>query len=472
MTALLEADWRDAVRAVDIAYDVLPQRVVLAHGCFDLLHLGHIRHLREARSLGDQLVVSVTADPHVGKGVGRPHFTAEQRAEALRALDCVDKVVITDEPNAVDVIKRLRPAVYVKGPDYNGSDDPVLAREASAALACGGRIHFTAGERWSSSRLINMERFPDGVQDYLQAARQHEFLPRILEAFERADSLNIAFVGETIIDEYRYVEALGKASKEFALATVETGKESFIGGVVAASKQAEWKKVTLVTPSTSIKKTRFVDRDFNRKIFEVYDRRTIEVHPLIHAEWECRLAGEVNAADVVVVFDFGHGLITPQQRSVIERNAEFLAVNAQTNAGNYGFNPITRWARADFVCLDEPEARLATRMREQTLREVAAAIRNGFDDVPEVLVTRGRYGSYCFGDDDGECPPFVTNGIDTMGAGDAVMAVVAPLLAAGLDLEAAAFVGNVVGAIKVSIVGHRRHVERKEILQTVEALLK
>ena len=71
----------------------------------------------------------------------------------------------------------------------------------------------------------------------------------------------------------------------------------------------------------------------------------------------------------------------------------------------------------------------------------------------------------------GHAKAFVHGGIDTMGAGDAVMAVTAPLVASGLDMDLAAFVGNIVGAIKVSILGHRRHVGRQEILQTVEALL-
>ena len=88
---------------------------VLAHGCFDILHLGHIRHLKEAKSFGDYLVVSVTADKWVNKGIGRPHFTAEQRAEALRALDCVDEVYINDDEGCWDLIRKIKPAFYVKG---------------------------------------------------------------------------------------------------------------------------------------------------------------------------------------------------------------------------------------------------------------------------------------------------------------------------------------------------------------------
>lgn len=134
--------------------EVLGQRLILAHGCFDLLHLGHIRHLQQARTFGERLIVSVTADRYVRKGPGRPRFGDNQRAEALKALSCVDEVVITDAPDAVDTIKRLRPAVYIKGPDYVESIDPVLAREREAVEACGGVLRFTSTRKWSSTELL------------------------------------------------------------------------------------------------------------------------------------------------------------------------------------------------------------------------------------------------------------------------------------------------------------------------------
>lgn len=309
-----------------------------------------------------------------------------------------------------------------------------------------------------------------GVDGYLEALRRSGAYGRIMRALAAADTLKIAFVGETIIDEYRYVQALGKSSKEFTIATVETGREEFVGGVVAASQHGEWAKSSLVTPAASIRKTRFVDSDFNRKLFEVYGSRAVELHPVMRGEYDRKLAEATEVADVVVVTDFGHGLIGNEQRALIERQSKFLAVNAQTNAGNHGYNPITKWARADFICIDEPEARLALGMRDQTNWQVAGALYNRM--ASPVLVTHGRHGSYYFGHEaSGAAPALATNGIDTMGAGDAVLAVAAPLVAAGLDLEAAAFVGNVVGAIKVSIVGHRRHVGRQEIVDKVEELL-
>lgn len=446
-------------------------KVILTHGVFDLLHLGHIRHLQEARALGDRLVVSVTADQHVNKGMGRPRFTAQQRVEALKALACVDDAFVNDDPSAVRVIARLRPAAYVKGGDYDGSDDSGLAYEVAAAREVGAIVHFTTSERWSSSRLINSDTFSDEIVAYLDNARTKGFLPRIIRAFEGADKFKIAFVGEQITDEYRYVRGLGKSSKEMILATVDEGREVFDGGVLAAMKHGEWRDTSLVTAPLTISKTRFVDCDFNRKLFEVYSSANLILSEGQRERFHIDLISALREVDVAIVLDFGHGLMETAERHIAE-SSKFLAVNAQTNAGNYGFNPVTKYARADYVCVDDPEARLATSMRTETRDEVIRSLAQ-LMDCPRFLVTHGKHGSrFCDKSTHCHAPAFSAGGIDTMGAGDAVMAVTAPLIAAGLDLDAAALVGNVVGAIKVGIVGHRRHVGREEIVRTVEALLK
>jgi rfaE bifunctional protein nucleotidyltransferase chain/domain len=233
--------------------------IVLAHGCFDLLHLGHIQHLQEARKLGDRLIVSVTDDKYVSKGIGRPHFNAKQRADALRALACVDEVIINEGADATPIISEIRPNIYVKGIDYKEDVGSDLAREKAAIEAVGGKLVFTDSEKFSSSRLINSERFSPDVVRYLEVAKAAEFKDKILAAFDKADQLKISFVGEVIIDEYRYVQGIGRASKEMMLASVEVGSERFEGGSIAASKHAEWAKAEWMATGENIKKTRYVD---------------------------------------------------------------------------------------------------------------------------------------------------------------------------------------------------------------------
>ena len=94
------------------------KKIVLCHGVFDLLHLGHINYFQEAKNNGDILVVSVTSDQYVNKGPNRPAFSEENRIKALAALSAVDYVVLSKNPTAIQMINELKPNIYCKGPDY------------------------------------------------------------------------------------------------------------------------------------------------------------------------------------------------------------------------------------------------------------------------------------------------------------------------------------------------------------------
>lgn len=113
-------------------------RVVLANGCFDFLHVGHIRYLRAAKALGGKLIVAINSDESVRglKGEGRPLIPAHERAEILSAMEDVDAVVIFDEPNVRALIREIRPDVQAKGTDYTEESVP----ERDEVIACGGRV--------------------------------------------------------------------------------------------------------------------------------------------------------------------------------------------------------------------------------------------------------------------------------------------------------------------------------------------
>jgi rfaE bifunctional protein nucleotidyltransferase chain/domain len=114
------------------------EAIILANGCFDLLHVGHIRYLRGAKSLGGKLVVALNADDSVArlKGAGRPLMPAVERAEIVAALADVDAVVIFDEPDVRALIREIRPDVQAKGTDYTPENVP----EREEVLAYGGRV--------------------------------------------------------------------------------------------------------------------------------------------------------------------------------------------------------------------------------------------------------------------------------------------------------------------------------------------
>jgi len=128
------------------------KRVVLANGCFDLLHVGHIRYLRAARHLGDVLFVGVNGDAAVRrlKGPGRPLIPVEERVEILGALRDVDHTVVFDEDTADALVARIRPHVHAKGTDYTADSVP----EAATVRAAGGRIAIAGDPKRHSTRDV------------------------------------------------------------------------------------------------------------------------------------------------------------------------------------------------------------------------------------------------------------------------------------------------------------------------------
>jgi D-glycero-beta-D-manno-heptose 1-phosphate adenylyltransferase len=129
------------------------QRVTLANGCFDLLHVGHVRYLRAAKQLGGRLIVAINSDESVRalKGEGRPLMPAEERAEILAALADVDAVVIFPEQDVRALVRELRPDVHAKGTDYTAATVP----ERDTVHECGGRVEIVGDPKdHSASEII------------------------------------------------------------------------------------------------------------------------------------------------------------------------------------------------------------------------------------------------------------------------------------------------------------------------------
>ncbi len=115
-------------------------RLVMTNGCFDVLHVGHVRCLEAARALGDELIVVINSDSavHALKGPGRPVQTCEERAEIVAALRCVDRVVVTDAARMVEALRVIRPAIWAKGGDYTMAT--LDSGEVEAARAVGAEV--------------------------------------------------------------------------------------------------------------------------------------------------------------------------------------------------------------------------------------------------------------------------------------------------------------------------------------------
>lgn len=485
-----------------------PLRVVHCHGVFDPLHIGHIRHFQEAKKLGDILVVTITPDRYVNKGPHRPAFTENLRAEAIAALDCVNYVAINQWPMAVETIQLLRPDFYVKGSEYREAEKDHtggITLEEAAIRSVGGQIAFTDDITFSASNLINrhLSVFSKEVSDYLTDFSLKYSVGEVLRYLEAAQSLKVLVVGEAIIDEYYYCEAIGKSSKEPMLAVRHLSVEKFAGGILAVGNHVAsfCDEVGLITflgtkntqeefvreklnhkiekiflyrkNSPTIVKRRFVESYFFTKLLEVYEMNDGALDPTDNEKLCAALSEKLSRYDLVIVVDFGHGMLSKEAVDILCSKAPFLAMNAQSNAGNLGYHTISRYTRADYVCIAEHEIRLEARDRRGDLKGMVLEVAQKLS-CERVIVTRGKYGCLCYSKDEGffEVPAFAGQVIDRVGAGDAFLSVTALGVIQKAPIEVVGFIGNAVGAQAVATIGNRKPIERVSLFKHIGSLLK
>jgi len=485
------------------------QKIVHAHGVFDVLHVGHIRHLTEAKSHGDILVVTITADQFVNKGPGRPFFNEHLRAEMLANLALVDFVAINHAPTAIPVLAAVKPDIYIKGPDYKVMETDITGKindEKTEVEHHGGKIIFTEDITYSSSALLNrfFDIYPDKLKHYLQQKQGSDFSEQVMHYMNKMRDMHVVLVGDTIIDEYMYVAPHERSEKEFMIPTRYLSNEVFAGGVIAAANHvanfcrevtvisvigeqnshedlirnsvADNVKLKLITrgQAPTTRKVRMVDPNNNRKLFEVCYMDDSPLPDDLARRLQEIIKDQVSRADVTISVDFGHGMIYGETVDVIQEHARFLAINTQSNSANRGFNLIHKYQRADYVCIDHSEARLAIADKYVDLEHMVCTRLPQMLDCPKFIVTCGKNGCATFAPQEGmaNIPAFAETAIDTMGAGDAFLAVTSPLAATGAPMEVVGFVGNAVGAAKVGIVGHRKAVDKVAIMKYITAMLK
>lgn len=483
------------------------RKVVHCHGVFDLVHPGHIVHFREARKNGDLLVVTITPDRWVNKGPGRPLFNEQLRLDSLAALEMIDYVALNEWPTAIETVKRLKPDFYVKGSDYANAKDDVtgkIGEEEAAVRSVGGKLVFTDGFTSSSSHLINrlFSAYPMETQEYLEGLRSMYSADQILGYLKKLSGTKVLVAGEAILDQYSYCTALGKTTKETIVASRFTSEELFAGGAVATANHVAGfcGEVTLVTtlgpdaaeekfvrsklkPNVrlevvrtperpTVRKQRYIDPDQLRKIFEIQYLDDTPVSGQTEAELARLLSKETARHDLLIVNDFGHGLMSASLRKQVTRCGRFLALNTQSNAANNGFNAVTNYDRADYVAIDEPELRVATRDKYGRIPELAANVKKTLE-AGLFLVSRGAAGSVALTDDGWhEAPALARRVVDRVGAGDALFAVTSPCVFRKTPADVVCFIGNCVGALAVEIVGNREPIDPVALFKFIQTLLK
>ncbi len=484
------------------------KRVVHCHGVFDLLHIGHIRHFEEARQHGDILIVTVTPDQFVNKGTNRPAFTGALRAESIAALDVVDFVAINKWPTGSELLRLIRPDVFCKGGEYRKPQvdaDSALGPEIEVTRELGIRVEYTDDVAFSSSNLLNahFSPFPDETDSWLADFRDRYTPEQVIAYLDEAKPKKVLVVGEAIIDEYVFADAIGKSTKDPVLACQYRETAAFPGdslaianhlagfcdevGLISYLGETERRedfvrgsllpqvKAEFITKhgAPTIHKRRFVDRYTQNKLLELY---VMDDSPMRGDDEQAliqRLQTAVSEYDLVIACDYGHGMLTPAAIEVLCKDTGFLVVNAQSNAGNRGFNPISKYWRADYVCLANHEVFIETRLREGDLKDLLMEVAQRVN-CRRFTVTQGKAGSLHYEPGHGftEVPAFAIQVTDRVGAGDALLALNSLLVVQGAPWDIVGFAGNVAGAQLVAELGNRVPLRKVPVAKQMIALMK
>lgn len=487
--------------------------VVLCHGVFDLLHYGHIEHLEDAKKQGDILVVSVTASPYVNKGPGRPYFSDHQRMAFLASLEIVDYVLLSEAPTVHEIVDYVQPDIYAKGQEYATAENDVtgnIGPEQEAVERYGGHIYFTQGEVYSSTKLLNnfFVALPENVKEMAFSMKKHygaNVFEKIRTAVEGFRDMRVLVVGDIILDDYVFCNVQGVTMKDATLSTFCDSEEIYAGGSLAIARHIagfaghvtllsmmgcepgyreliseKMKGVQLeilenpvfVTPL----KRRYMKQNPIRKEYT----KLFAVNYLLkrggrkrfnYAAFHERLQRALPQYDLVVVCDYGHGLLDEEALRILEKGASFLAVNCQTNSANRGMNLITKYRKADAFVVDETELRLAFGQaivsRHRLLASLSEKLSSKF-----AWTTIGADGAIGRkGKEETRIPALSLRVKDTIGAGDAFYALAALAARQEMPLDQATLVANTAGALKTGVVGNKEAIRKVDLLKFLRTVL-
>lgn len=484
--------------------------IALCHGVFDLVHPGHVIHLEQAKAMADVLVVSITAAKYVRKGPGRPYFDDEMRMKVLEALECVDYVMLSEGYTVDDIVESVEPDIYVKGQEYQKAGDDItgkITEEKELVEKHGGRLGFTSGQVFSSTKLINtaMSGLSDEIRSYMEDFRTRHDMREIKGYADKIEKLKVLVVGDVIIDKYTYCSVQGMMSKDMGYSARLSDSEDYLGGSIAITRhlatftddvtlisiignEEEMRlrlfdeladrvqlKLTYSSVFPTIVKHRYLSRNEKReeykKIFAINNiPENQQYEEEAYVTFKEKLREKITDYDVVFLCDFGHGLIDRETIEIVQKNAKYLVLNCQTNSTNKGLNIITKYSRADAFSLDQQELKLA--YPEHSLDEQASLLRLSEHLQGKGWLTRGAKGAYevCEGQVR-ECPAFTLSVKDTIGAGDAFFATAGIFAAVGAPVEVGTFIGNIGGALGANIIGNKDAVEKVNVLKYASTLM-
>ncbi len=479
------------------------KKIIMCHGVFDLVHPGHVQHLMYAKSKADLLVASLTSDAHVSKANFRPYVPQDLRAMNLAALEAIDYVIIDENPNPIENIKYLQPDYFAKGYEYtDGGVHPKTREEMTALESYGGEVIFTPGDVvFSSSAFIEMGP-PKISAEKLVTLMQSEGVTfqALRDALRKCEGVRVHVVGDTIVDSYTYCHLIGGTAKTPTFSVKYDREVDFTGGaaVVAKHLRKTGAGVRFSTVLGDDELGRFVRDDLekhgvecraavdhtrpttNKNVFIAGGYRMLKVDRVDNRPVSDRILDHLKdslretSADAVVFSDFRHGVFgrhsIPELTQCIPSGALKVADSQVANRwGN-----ILDFQGFDLITPNEREARFALGDQDSVIRPLALDLYKKAN-CRTLILKVGEQGVLAYRAPSGDVrsfftvDSFVTNLVDAVGAGDALLAYATLATVATKSPVIASILGSIAAAIACEHEGNNP-VAPDDVSEKIDAL--
>lgn len=430
----------------------------LVHGVFDVLHVGHIEHFKEAKKLCNKLVVSVTSDKFVNKGPNRPAFNIKERINVLSSLKFVDDVIISNNETAVESIKKIKPNVYFKGSDYkdvniNGKNN--LRKEIVELKKNNGKFVITDTKLKSSSKILNENYgyIKKDTQKFLKTINKVNFIKKLKESLlnnlVNTKKNSFIVIGEPILDKYTKVKILGKSQKSSVISTAKSKSITYGGGVILVLnflsdlvKQISYfgilnnnvknkinsyfkksARINLAGINNKnekiIQKERFIDNYSQMRLFQTNTNEKFNLSHELENLFNKKILNYINNFKNIIIFDYGYYYMNKRLINLINKKNKNFFINCQTNSSNFGFNLFKKYNKAEILCIDEIELRLSFGEKIKEIKDILKDNLNLLKKYKVFIVTSGSKGCHIVNSNKIKyIPTFFNTTRDTTGCGD------------------------------------------------------
>ena len=429
------------------------KKVILCHGNFDVVHPGHVRHLIYAKSKADLLIVSITADKYIQKGVYRPFVPENLRALNLAAFEMVDYVTIDDNKTSIRILKNLKPDFFAKGFEYSSGElPPATQEEAKVVEKYGGEMIFTPGDIvYSSTKLLNLsEPKIDNYKILDLMERNKVSFNNLRETLKKIKKLKVHVIGDTIIDTHTKTNLIGGYLKTPTPSVLYQETKDYTGGaaIVAKHLKKAGAKVCFTTILGNDKLKDFVIDEMKKskiKLNFIVDktRPTTNKNTIMTTGYNLLKIDKVDnqpisgsilnrikdiifkeKADIVIFSDFRHGIFNKSSIPILTaaiKKGIFKVADSQvaTRWGN-----ITDFKNFDLVTPNEKEARFSLADQDSSISSMTLELDKKINCKNLILKLGGR-GLFAKGKSNRNgfaLPSFTKRIVDAVGAGDALLA--------------------------------------------------